>query len=142
MIQKSHIWNSFFENIILLIRRFYNCSDVPVDIIRVFFNFSFSNRKPQSQQKLAKKDHTFYNTVLLKKLTNLNSLDIENDTVCSLNVAKNLSDFTNFQQTCFFLVSEKNICTAPFLDAQELHFESKCLYISLYLLKKIFVPET
>ena len=68
MIQKSHIWNSFFENIILLIRRFYNCSDVPVDIIRVFFNFSFSNRKPQSQQKLAKKDHTFYNTVLLKKL--------------------------------------------------------------------------
>ena len=34
---KSHIWNSFFENIISGIQRFYICPDVPVDIIRVFF---------------------------------------------------------------------------------------------------------
>ena len=51
---KSHIWNSFFENIILGIQIFYICPHVPLDIIRVVFIFRFSNRKSQSQQKLAK----------------------------------------------------------------------------------------
>ena len=45
---------------------FYICSDVPMDIIRVFFNFRFSIRKSQSQQKLAKKI-THFTTVSLKK---------------------------------------------------------------------------
>ena len=48
-----------------------------------FFLISdFPAEKSQSQQKLARKDHTFHNTVLLKKtshFTNLNSLDIENN---------------------------------------------------------------
>ena len=109
-------------------------------LISGFLTESLKANKNQ-QKKITHFTIQFYSKNF-NHFTNLNSLDIENDTVCSLNVAKNLSDFTNFQQTCFFLVSEKNICTAPFLDAQELHFESKCLYISLYLLKKIFVPET
>ena len=32
-----------------------------------FFYFRFSSKKSQSQQKMAKKDHSFYMTVLLKK---------------------------------------------------------------------------
>ena len=34
---KSHIWNSFFENIISGIQRFYICPDFPLDVIGVFF---------------------------------------------------------------------------------------------------------
>ena len=41
MIQNLIIWNSFFENIIWDIQRFYICPDVPVNIITVFFNFRF-----------------------------------------------------------------------------------------------------
>ena len=52
---KSHIWSYFSENIISGIQIVYISSQVLVDIIRVFFNFRFSNRKPQSQQKLLKK---------------------------------------------------------------------------------------
>ena len=49
-------------------QRFYIYSDVSVDIVRVFFNFRFSSRKSQSQQKVAKKI-TFYNTVSFKNLS-------------------------------------------------------------------------
>ena len=82
MIQKSHIWNSFFENIISGIQSFYICPDVPVDIIRVFFNFRFSSRKFQGQQKLAKKTAHFTTQFCSKNVThftNLDSLDIENN---------------------------------------------------------------
>ena len=83
MIQKSHIWNSFFENIISGVKCFYICPEVPVDIIRVcFLNFRFSSTKSQSQQKLAKKITHFTIQFCSKNLThftNLNSLDIENN---------------------------------------------------------------
>ena len=35
--KKSHIWDSFFGNIISGIQSFYIYPDVPADIIRVFF---------------------------------------------------------------------------------------------------------
>ena len=83
MIQKSHIWNPFFENIISGLKSFYICPEVPVDIIRVcFFNFRFSSRKSQNQQKLAKKITHFTIHFCSKNLThftNLNSIDIENN---------------------------------------------------------------
>ena len=60
---KSRISNSFFENMISGIQLFYIRPHISVDIIRVFFNFRFSSRKSQSQQKLAK----------------INSLEIENN---------------------------------------------------------------
>ena len=81
MNQNLIIWIFFKKNIISGIQRFYFCADVSVDIVRVFFNFRFSSRKSQSQQKVAKKI-TFYNTVSFKNLThftNLRSLDIENN---------------------------------------------------------------
>ena len=79
---KSHIWNYFFENIILGIQLFYIRPDIPMDIIRFFFNFRFSSRKSQSQQQLEKNITRFTIQFHSKNLThfmNLNSLDIENN---------------------------------------------------------------
>ena len=39
--------------------------------------------------------------------------------ICYHNAAKNLSDFTNFPANMFLIGVRKNICTASFLDAQE-----------------------
>ena len=41
MIKKSHIWNSFFENIISGMQSFCICPDVPLDIIRFFLTSDF-----------------------------------------------------------------------------------------------------
>ena len=82
MIQNLIFGIPFFENIILGIPRFYICPDVLVDIIRVFFNFRFSSRKSQIQQKLAKKITHFTIELRSKNLTHytsLNLLDIENN---------------------------------------------------------------
>ena len=116
---KSHIWNYFFEKIISGIQRFYIWSEVPVDI-KVFFNFRFCSRKSQSQQNL-----------ILRASTQL-TLKI----ICFRNKTKNVSDFTNFLENIFLFGARKNICTAPFLDAQELHSWSTLktnVFIFLYI---------
>ena len=41
--------------------------------------------------------------------------------ICSRNTAKNLSEFENFPANIFLFSVRKSICTAPFLDSQELH---------------------
>ena len=67
----------------------------------------------------------------------LNSLDIENN-ICSRNIVKTFSDFTtNFPVNMFLFGVRKNICTAPFLDAQELHSWSTlkanvCIFLNIY----------
>ena len=114
-----------------------------MDIIRyIFFNFTISSRKSKNQQKLAKKDHTFYNTVLLKKphpfLTHL-TLKI----IYSQSTAKSLSDFTNFPANMFLCGVRKNICTRPFCEAQELHSWSTlkanvCIFLYISLKKFCF----
>ena len=79
---KSHIWNSFLENIISSIHLFKICPHVPVDIIRDFFNFRFFIRKSQSHQNLAKKMTHFtiqFCSIYLTHFINLNSLDIKNN---------------------------------------------------------------
>ena len=112
MIQKSHICNSFFENIISGMQTFYVCPDVPLDVIKNFFNIRFSRRKSQSQQNLAKKI-TFTVQFCSKNLThftNSNSLDIENNMLPQHN------------QKPFWLEKfSANMLNAPFRDAQELH---------------------
>ena len=68
--------------------------------------------------------------------------------ICSRNIAKNIFHFTKFSANIFLFGVRKNICrngAVLFLDAQEMqqfleHIEGKCLYISVYLRKKIFVP--
>ena len=60
---------------------------------------------------------------------NLNSLDA---------VATQPKNFLNLLEI-FCLVSEKNICTPPFFDAQKCileALESKCPFISVYIRKK------
>ena len=88
-----------------------------------FFKFSdFLARKSQNQQILAKKITHFtiqFRSRNLTHLTNLNSLDIENN--MHHKTVQNLSDFTNFPANMFLFGYRKNIWAAPFLDAKEVH---------------------
>ena len=57
--------------------------------------------------------------------------------------AKNLSDFTNFLANMFLCGVRKNICTASFLDTQELHSWSTlkvnvCIFPYISLKKTLF----
>ena len=82
LFEKSDIWNYFIENIISGIQLLYINPHVPTNIIKVFFDFRFSRRKSQSQQKLSIKITYFAIQVCSKHLihfTNLKSLDIENN---------------------------------------------------------------
>ena len=80
-----HIWNSCFENICSSIKRFYICTEVPVEFQkftgRIYRRFRFSSRKSQSQQKLAKKVAHLtiqFRSKNVTHFTNLNSLNMEN----------------------------------------------------------------
>ena len=139
---KISFCNSFFEN---------NISDIYNFFIFVqtfqwtssgfFYDFRFSNRKSQSQQKLEKKITHFTIQFRSKNLihcTNLNSLDIENN-MLPKHRQKPFSLY-KFSGMFLFGVNKKNLhCTiswrprTAFLE----HIESKCLYISVYLCKKI-----
>ena len=80
-------------------------------MIRGFFNFRFSNRKSQSQRKLATTITHFtiqFRSKNLTYFTNLNSLDIENNTF-----------FINLPENMFLPGVRNNICTAPFLDVED-----------------------
>ena len=58
----------------------------------------------------------------LTRLTNLEPRKIVKYILPS--TTKNLNHFTNFPANMFLVDVRKNICTAPFLDAQELHSRS------------------
>ena len=100
-----------------------------------FFNLIFSSRKFQSQQKLAKQITRFkiqFSSKNLTQFTNINSLDIENNMLPQHN-----------QKPFWLYKFSANMFNAPFPRTAFLkHIESKCLCISLYLLNKMFVPET
>ena len=55
-------------------------------------------------------------TSLILLISNLLKLKI----IFSQNTAKRISQFTNFPTNMFLFRTRKNICTAPFPDAQEL----------------------
>ena len=106
--------------------------------LEFLFDFRFSSRKPQSQQKLAKKIAHFiiqFRSKNILHFTNLDSLHIENN-MLSHNTDKNRSDFKIFADM-FLLGVRENIYTEPFLDAQELHFWS-ILKANVYLWKNFF----
>ena len=83
----------FFENIISGTQLLYIRPRVPVDI-------SFTQKT----------------SFILRTSTHL-TLKM----ICSRNTGKNLSDIRNFPANMFLFGVRKNICTAPFLDAQQLH---------------------
>ena len=112
-----------------------------------FLIFRLSSRKSQYQQKLAKKITHFtiqFRSKNLIHFTNLNSLDIENNML------------PQHSQKPFWLYkfSSKHVsvwcqkkhlgCTISWRQRTAFlkHFESKCLYISVYLREKSFVPKT
>ena len=123
------------------------CPDVPLDIIRFFVNSRFSSRKYQSQQKLAKE--ITHSTIQfcsknLTHFTNLNLLDIENNMLSQH--SQKAFWLYKFSADVFLFGVRKNICTAPFLDAQELHSWSTlkanvCIFLYISL-RNFFVPET
>ena len=109
------------------------------------YHFRFSGRKPQIHQKLRKRSlivqHSFARktSLILRTSTHL-TLKI----ICSRNAAKNLSDFKKFPADMFLLGVRENICTEPFLDAEELHFwnTSKAnICIFLYISLRKFFPQ-
>ena len=78
---------------------------------RFFFNFRFS-KKGLKQTKTIKNDHLLYIQFRSKNLT-------------------------NFAANMFLIGVRKNICTAPFLDAQELHSSKTlkanvCIFLYTY----------
>ena len=94
--------------------------------LKFIFSFQIFEQKVSKPTKTSKKDHPFYNAVLPKKPYPFSEPQL---TQLSKNILpaahpKTLHALQTFQQTCFWLVSEKNIGTAPFPDAQELHSRS------------------
>ena len=86
------------------------------------FNFRFSSRNSQSQQKLGKKVTYFtiqFRSKNLTHLTKLNSLDIENNTL--LQHSQKPFSLYRFLSKYISVWCRKNICPSPFFDAQELH---------------------
>ena len=108
-----------------------------------FLNFRFSSRASKPT-KAGKKDHTFYNTVSLNNFTNFNSLEIENDTL-SQHSQKPFWLYKFSSRHVYVSCQKKYLhCTLSWrpIIAFLKHFESKCLYISIYLLMKMFLLET
>ena len=107
------------------------------------FTFRFSNRKSQSQQKLAKKITNFttqFGSKNLTNFTNLNSIYIEKS-MLSQHSQKSLPlyKFSSKHLVCV----GKNFCTAPILDAQELHSRSAlkanvCIFLYISIRKFLF----
>ena len=96
-----------------------------------FFNFRFSSRKSQSQQKVAKKiTHTFYNTVLLKNT----SLILRTSAHLTLKVIFSNTTFLTLQilQTCFCLVSEQIFVLHHFLTPKNCILEAHWKKMSVY----------
>ena len=112
------------------------------------FYSRFSSRESQRQQRQWKRSLILqYSFAQKTSLILRTSAHLTLKIIGSRNTAKNLSHFTNSPANMFLFGGRKNICTAPFLylrprTAFLKEFESKCLYISVYLPKKIIVAKT
>ena len=128
-------------NFFILIHMFQQTSS------KFFFDFRFSRRKSQSQQKLLIKITYFAIQVRSKHLThftNVNSLDNENN-MLPKHCQKSFSLYKCFRKHVSVWCQKKHLhCTISWHPRTAFlkHFESKFLYISVYLIKKIFVPKT
>ena len=143
MIQNSHIWNSFFEKIILGIQSFYICPYAPVNIIRVFILIldflAGSFKADKNQQKIL---HILqYSFAQNTHFANLNSLDIENNMLPQTQ-PKTFLTVQIFSKHVSVQCQKKYLyCTISWHPRTAFfkHIESKCLHISIYLLNKILV---
>ena len=133
----------FCENIILGIQLFNNCPHVQVEFFFIsdFLVDSLGTNKNQLNRSLILQYIFGRKTSLILPTSTQLTLKL----ICFRNTAKNLSHFINFPANMFLFGVRKSTCTV-FVVAQELHSRSTlkanvCLYISVYLRKKNYVPE-
>ena len=107
--------------------------------------FTISSRKSQSQQNLAKKITHFtiqFRSKNLTHFTNLNSIDIENNMLLQ-HSQKPFWLYKFFSNYVAVWCQKKHLHCSPSWRPKTAflkYFQSKCLHISAYLRKKIFVP--
>ena len=90
-----------------------------------FFSFQIFQQRPSKPTKLAKKITQFtiqFRSKNLTHFTNLNSLGVESNMLPQY--SQKPFWLKNFSSKHVSVWCQKNICTAPFLDAQELHSSS------------------
>ena len=128
-------------NLFIIVQTFHWTSS------RVFFNLRFSSRKSQSQQKLAEKITHFtiqFRSKNLTHFTNLSSLDIGNN-IHPQHSQKTFWPYRFSSKHVSVWCQKKylyyTISWRPRTESLK-NFENKCFFVSIYLLKKIFVPET
>ena len=159
MIQNLIFGILFFGNI-LGIQLFYIRPHVPVEIsskLKNSYNFkhqySVSNMAlvgmaqwafQNFKQKVSKPTKNSLFTMQFTYNTNLNSLYIENNML--LQYSQNSFSLYKFWSKYFSVCCQKKTSTLHNLftpkNVSSKHFESKCLVISVYLRKKMFIPET
>ena len=146
MIQNLIFGILFLKNIISSIHFFYICPDVAVNFIREFFQFQIFLQKVSKPTKLAKKITHFtikFRSKNLTHITNLNSPDIENNMLPQHSQRPFSLYKFSIKHVSVWCQKKHLYCTlfrrprTAFLK----HFEIKCLYISVYLLKKMFFPK-
>ena len=128
-------WKYYFGN-----TTFLYSSTRSSDITRVFFNFRFSSRKFQSQQKLPKKIIHFtmqFRSINLSHFMNFNSLEIENNMLPQR--SKTFLTLQIFQQILSCLVSEKTFALHHFLMPKNYILEALCLCLYVYIFLYISV---
>ena len=141
---KCHIWNLFFENIILGIQVFIFVHTLQWTSSEFFFFFLFQvfYQKLSKPTKTSEKDDSSHNTFSLKKPRSFYEPQItwhwnqyapatQPETFLTLHISvwfkkKHLQYIISWRPRTAFLKP----------------FESKCLYVSVYLRNKTFVPET
>ena len=111
----------------------------------IFAVFDFLAESLKAYQTSVKDCYSFYNIAWLKKPHSFNKLWLTRHykKFTPATQLKVLSTFYIFQQTCFWLMSERNISTALFLDAHELDSQSTwkanvSIFLQIYVRKFLF----
>ena len=140
-----------FIFVILFLKIFFRVFNfippVLVNIIRVFFipKFVAENlkaNKNEPKRSLILQYNFAQKTSFILRISTL--LKLKMKISCSQNTDKKLSQFTNFPANMFLFGVRKIICTAPFLDAQELLSWSTlkanvCIFLCISL-RKFLLP--
>ena len=147
MIQNLILGILFFENITSGIQCFYICPDVPVDITSVIFLISDFLSEVSTPTKTSKKIIHFkiqFRSKNLTHFTNLNSLDIGNNMLPQHSQKPFWLYIFSSRHVSVWCQKKYLHCTLSLRQRTAFlkHFESKCQYISIHLVIKMFVPET
>ena len=97
-------------------------------LFQKFFIPNLKVNKNQLKRSLILQYSFSQKTSLVLRISTLLTMKI----ICSQNTAKQFSQCKIFQQTCFCLVSEKNICWGHFLRPKNYFLESLWKQMSVY----------